>query len=274
MSIVGFACASPDKPMNDPEVVALNYVVKVREGVTFSDPPPLHHETSALRARLENGRLRIEPVAHYADAGAARASVEPFVRAWELDAALVSHRRDFWFEFENAEVRDRSPTPGPHMAAGSSVIKMTVSGTASFLVKRAAYPAPPKGFVVTDQVRHLWDRYEASIDGREPATSAGYYCYTALTALAPPGTKKGARVSWVASALNVEDQILRTLSDLTNVGDHRSARKYSPKPRMHTGAEVNWLRMAIRALTHRLGEWEFDRDASLPQLTMSALPPL
>lgn len=248
----------------------------VRENVTFVDPPPLAHDVPAFRVRLEGGELRIEMVDHFPDEHSAKNAVTPFLDGWEMDAALGAHRRDFWFRFERAEVIDRSPSPpSPGRVVGfvfATLANATLVATATVTSLRTTYPAPPRGFLVTGDVRHLWDRYEAAIDGREPATSAGYYCYTVLTALAPSATKKGQRLSWVAQALSIDEPVLRTLNALTNKGDATTARKHSPRPEAHTGAEVNWLRMAVRVLTRRVGEWEYDREAKLPQITMNDLP--
>ena len=261
--------------VKDPHVRALLYTMRVRPNVTYVDPPALDHDEPGFYAHLAAGDLRIDMKDHHASERSARAAVEPFLDAWEMDAALAAHRRDFRFEFARAEVIDRSPQPPGIVGVGSSVLgRLTMTATATVTSTRTAYPPPPRGFRVTDAVRQLWDRYEAAIDNREPATSAGYYCYTALMALAPPGTKKAQKLPWVARALSIDESVLKRIGELTNKGGPATARKFSPKPTPHTGAELNWLRMAVRLLTRRLGEWEFDRSAALPTITMSELPPL
>lgn len=262
--------------MKDPHVRALTYKMKVRENVTFVDPPALDHDEPRFHVHLAVGELRIELHDHHADEQSAKLAVTPFLDAWEMDAALAAHRRDFWFQFERAEVIDRSPQPpGSIVAFGMAVIaRATMSAHGTVTVQRAAYPAPPRGFVVTGAVRQLWDRYEATIDDREPPASAGYYCYTTLLGLTPNGTGKSEKLPWVARALSIDEPVLAKLNTLTNKGGPTTARKYSPRPEAHTGAELNWLRMAVRVLTRRLGEWEHDRQAALPMITMSDLPPL
>lgn len=262
--------------MNDPHVNALIYTLKVRETVTFVSPPPVLFETPVFAAKLADGELRIDMKEHFADAESAKSAVRGFLDAWELHDALTQHRRDVRFQFERAEIIDRTPSP-PGSATGSAMVCLagvTLSARATVSSQRSLYPVPPTNFMVTDRVRQLWDRYEASVEAREPAPSAGYYCFTTLMALAPHNTKKPDRLPWVASNLGIQPEVLHKLDKLTNKGSPELARKFSPRPIPHTGAEVNWLRMAVRVLALRLGEWEYDRTKELPKVTMSDLPAL
>lgn len=249
--------------------------MKVRENVIFENPPPIKHEHKAphFRAHLESGSLRIDFVDHFADELSAKRAVQPFLDAWEIDAALAYHRREFRFQFEHAEVIDRNPIGNlAGIASGHGRASATFGG-ATVTVGRPEYPRPPKAFVVTETVRQLWDRYEAAVDDREPATSVGYYCYTAITARAS-ALPKAKRVAAVAADLCVDAAVFTKLRDLTNKGDPKIARKHSPKPVPLTNAELHWIRMAVRVLTQRLGERECDRGAALQQIIMADLPPL
>jgi hypothetical protein len=71
--------------------------------VQFVKPPPIEHAAPGFRAHLADGDLRIELIDEYADVESATQAVAPFLAAWEMDAALTAHRRDFWFQFERAE---------------------------------------------------------------------------------------------------------------------------------------------------------------------------
>jgi hypothetical protein len=98
--------------MNDPHVQALHYRIKHADSVDFDKAPPLEHEEPGFSVRIEKGQANVVTKDHYATSESARAVVEPFLRAWELSAALFSVVDKFEFLFEYGDVIDRSPTPG------------------------------------------------------------------------------------------------------------------------------------------------------------------
>jgi hypothetical protein len=259
--------------VNDPHVVALLYRMKLIEGVTFSEAPPLEFEVKDFRGCLTDNELRIEIKGHIADVESAKAVVEPFLDAWELDAALAVQRREFRFVFERPEVIDRSPIAGIHGVMVASMPSVQVFGRGTVQVERVEYPPPPPAFAVNAMVRQLWDRYEAMLDGREPVPSAGYYCYTALETLVPRETAKADRATWPAEHLNVALPVLDMLQYLTNRGDG-DARKFSPSPNELTHRQLKWVRTALQLLIRRLGQRTADEHAVLEELTMNDLPKL
>jgi hypothetical protein len=257
--------------VNDPHISALVYRLKTRTEFSFVDPPPVEHHAPGFDARLSGDELRIAMREHYPTEKEARAAVQPFVDAWEVDAALAHGRRYFWFLFENSFVVDRQPSQGGLHGVLQATAQASASMRGTLSASRTTYPPPPTDFHVSALVRDLWDRYEATVDGRELITSAGYYCETGLTSLAPG--KKG-KPAWVARTLSIEEAILSKLNRLTNIGSAQTARKHSAQPVSHTGAEIAWLQRAVPMLIRRLGQWEHDRTAKLPILTMADLPPL
>lgn len=271
--------------MNDPHVVALHYRMCVRDSVTFESPPPLSHEAGPFTLHLKNGQVVVTMREHFDSEQAAREAVDPFLDTWVLHAALKAHRRDFWFEYEHAEVIDRAPPPEPPGVVGAGTALMASFGlhaTGTVSTTRRSYPAPPKSFARTPLVEALFHLYQSSVNERRFAAAAGYFALTAIkTRVREPGWPGGVeRSRLTASALGVEHAILQTLHDLTTEkGDITTGRKVSDKAELdrsrppHTGPQLNWICEAIRVLALRLGEWEADRSGLSP-LTMAHLPSL
>lgn len=271
--------------MNDPHVVALHYRMCVRDSVIFESPPPLLHEAGPFTLHLDGGRLRVTMQEHFSAEQLARETVDPFLDTWVLHAALRAHRRDFWFEYEHAEVIDRAPPPEPPgvVVAGTALMaRFEVHATGTVSTTRRAYPTPPESFCRTSLVEALFHLYQSSVNERRFAAAAGYFALTAIkTRVREPGWPGGVeRSKLAADALGVEHAIFQTLHDLTTEkGDITTGRKVSDKAELerprppHTGPELLWLCEAIRVLALRLGEWEADPNGLSP-LTMAHLPSL
>src|SRR5438045_7244447 len=97
--------------LNDPHVEALHYKITHAATVDFDQASSLAHDEPHFTVRIEGGRADIAMKSHYATADAARADVEPRLRAWELSATLECGPEDFKFDYENATIIDRNPTP-------------------------------------------------------------------------------------------------------------------------------------------------------------------
>src|SRR5690348_2137671 len=93
----------------DLHVQALRYKLRPNEQVSYKNPPAVEFQTSEARFKLEDGELTCEMLVHFSDAEAARAVVEPVIRAWELHAELELNRNELLFDFLTASVIDRSP---------------------------------------------------------------------------------------------------------------------------------------------------------------------
>jgi hypothetical protein len=259
--------------VRDPHVVALNYtLVTDPEAFEYKNPPAVDHETPAFRVRLADGRLRAEMIEHYATPEAAREIVDPFVRAWEIDAALRRGRRECRFEFDRPEMIDRNPEPGVAIAyLGSMTLRAT--GTVRWAkVIATTYPAPPDGFMASQDVQALMLHFEAVVAGRERLVDAAYFCLTVLQRRVGGGKHEA------ADEFVIHVDVLRKVGFLTSdqVGDERTARKLSQKStlRPHTGSELAWLQAAVRMMIRRLGEHDYNPSATLPTITMADLPSL
>lgn len=255
--------------MNDPHVVALHYRIETPETVTYDSPPAVEEETPQFTARLTEGRATVTLKEHFATAEAARELVDPYLRAWELAAALQFGRVELCFVFERPDIIDRNPTPGTITGAVCFLASASLSGTAIVRTIRREYPAPPQGFVVSLDAETLWHRYEGYTEGREPLLSMAYFCLTLLEARA------GSRLNAVR-LYGIHKNALNKLGELTALGDVQTARKIDQqgKSRPLTAQETIWVQAAVRALIRRVGEaeWASRTGAQLRQITMVDLP--
>ena len=265
--------------MRDPHVVSLRYRVETEETLSFENPAPVERETDRYRMRLADGTITVEMKEHHASQKTARECVEPFVRAWELEAAIQEGSRRIRFVFDGAEIIDRSPPPPSnnvevHRVEALAMIPIEVTARAH--VTRSSYPEPGN-FAVSPDVETMWMRYETYIAGRESLASMAFMCLSILVASAEASPEGRTLRNKAAKKYNVDEKVLSRLAYLTSeVGDERIARKV-PKDRKfrdHTGSEKAWIDAVVRSLIRRVGEWAFDPGASLRKLTMNDFPKL
>jgi hypothetical protein len=68
--------------LNDPHVATLRYQLETDASLAFGSPAPREHDTSTFALRLAGGLLTCDMEAYFASAVAAKAVVEPVLRAW------------------------------------------------------------------------------------------------------------------------------------------------------------------------------------------------
>jgi hypothetical protein len=262
--------------MNDPHVDSLRYNLVCSAHVRFNNPPPVEWDCDEFHLKLSDGILSATMKEHYPTEESARAAIEPFLRAWEIEAGLARNRPSFTFEFADSVTIDRSP---PQSNAGNITV-MALSGTvkitghAVFVVTSGKYPQPPFGFKATEEVQRLWQRYSGYIEGKEPILSMAYFCLTVLERTT--GVKNGAR-KLVCSKYNIEQAVRDKLGDLTSAkGGPDEARKFdfeaSGDPL--TGPERHWVESVVKALIRRKAEFDADPTLAFPKITMNDFPPL
>ena len=253
--------------MNDPHVEALHYRIKHADSVDFDKAPPLEREEPGFSVRIENGHVTIVMKEHHPTAESARAVVEPFLRAWELQSALFSAADKFEFAFQNSEVIDRRPTPGVLHAQGIEVKSPNIASV-SVRVSRASYPGPPVGLACDDNVDLMLIRYCEWCEGRRSLGEAAYFCLTVLRLAAGNGKRAAAQEFGIA--LSVIDK----LGTLTDEKGGREARKAKGAKNEFTNAELTWLQEVMKTIIRRAAEVAYDSHASRKQITMADLPSL
>jgi hypothetical protein len=256
--------------MTDPHVESLRYRLEAGKGVTFNNPPPIDYDAKAYWLHLEDDILTIEMKDHFDTERKARESVEGFLQAWEIKAALDFGKDEIHFVFEGSRIIDRNPPPPgqPQVAEASIELSTSAAISVSGQVTRQSYPAPPSSFKVSPDVETMWSRYQAFIDNREPLTSMGYFCLTLLQQSAG-GPKQAANM------YNIEQVVLKKLSELTSTrGDKAEARKLGAGAKLTplTGDERLWMMEAVKALIRQKAHYDFDSTMPLQQLKISDLP--
>jgi hypothetical protein len=259
---------SKGTPMRDPHVVALRYRLETGPQLSFNDPPPVERELDSFTIRLDNGHVHVEMKDHFATVVAARLEVEPFLRSWEIKAALRYGPDAITFGFDGPHVIDRDPPP-----PSASVIEPTEA--AAIIAKLAIvqftstqYPDPPDAFVASPDVVAMWDRYEYVLAGRgDLLTSVARWCLTTIE------QGSGGRPR-AAGRYCISDNVLETLARLAHGGDEKTARKRFPGQILcpHTPAEIAWMKCAIPRIIQRVGEWTAHPDRNWPQITMGDFP--
>jgi hypothetical protein len=253
--------------MNDPSVSVLRYRLVTRYGISYNDPPAIEHDFPDYRLKLDKGVLSFRMKSHYATVDCARAAVQGYLRAWELQTLLDSGSGRLNFEFDGAQVIDRDPPPGTHVHV-SGVLALALTGHAEVRVSIGRYPGLPGKFLATPLVEMLSHRYQLYLEGKDILTTTGYFCLSALQEDA--GGRKAAAAKYKI-ALGVLDKLGELTSD---VGDPSTARKldrFSQK-RPHTGKEKTWVVEAVKILIKRVAEDGFNRTARFKEITMADLP--
>lgn len=271
----------------DFHVVFLRYKLRPSDQVTYVSPTPVEFETEEGRFRLAEGKLTCELKSHFSTAKEAQAVVVPVLRAWEVDADLRRTRGELRFEFDGADIIDRSPLPPGvirgHLHALTGEVALSAAGTVSFHLTRVHYPEPPGTFRLNPDAESILLRYQGYLDGREPLLAMGYFCLTVLFASASSSsasrttrdTRPGrAKVRMAAKKYRIEEAVLRKMAELTTRrGDRTSARKATAGPALPlTSPEKAWLEAALQKFIWRLGDTR--PVTALPVITLADLPRL
>jgi hypothetical protein len=241
--------------MRDPHVSALYYDVGSGEGIHFGDPPRVTLTNHLGTFELVNGKLIIQPADHYSNGDEARAVMDPFLRAWVVNADLTHNIGAITFKFASVHKIDRSPwrsgpTDGSVSAAADD--RAVVSESASANITQNSYPLPPEDFRTTAEVELAYARWRAYRKGREPLQSMAHAISTLFEAIS--GGRREA-----AKTFNVDIRVLSMLGRLSSTkGDATN--------------ESSWLDAVVRRLVRRIGEHA--AGSELPEITMSDCPPL
>jgi hypothetical protein len=259
--------------MNDPHIEALHYSVRHAEDVDYNKAPPLSRDIGGFTVRIENGRAEVTMNSHYGTVETARAEVEPFLRAWELTAALQFRPGKFELVYDRATIADRNPTPGD-ISFTEPFADADFFPSAAVHVECLKYPDPPSvGIVCAPAVELMFKAYCLYRENRAKLGEAANFCLTVLEEypFAPRKDPRGA----AAQRYAVARRILNKLSDLAaEKGGPDHARKARGVEKPFTAAERCWLEETMKRLILRAAEIAGDPAVALPQITMADLPSL
>jgi hypothetical protein len=246
----------------------MHYTIGSGEGISYRDPEALSFSNHLGDFDLVDKELRIKPIEHFPDEGEARTAIEPFLRAWEIEADLTSNVGAIRFTFERVELIDRDPPPpgSPQVIAVKAVSFAFATGSASLHVICRRYPQPPQTFRATPEVQHAYRRWIGFRSGREPLQSMAYFVLTLLESVAG-GRQKAART------FQIDPAVLGTIGRLSSTkGDESTARKAGSGLPFEElwGTEKRWLEEAVRRVIYQLGQHA--SAAPLELLSMDDLP--
>jgi hypothetical protein len=251
--------------MNDPHVAALHYTVGHADHVVYDNAQPLTYDTPGFTVQVENGRAVVTMKTHHATEEAARAEIEPFLRAWELSAALKSRPGEFELVYAKSTIVDRQPTPGTRVVVAEFRLPAEFTKAQA---TRSNYPDPPPSGIARDEtVDLMFERFSRYCEGRTTLGDAANLCLTALE-------KTGDGRKGAAQRYSVAKPVLNKLGTLCASKGGLEARKAKGTATAFTSAERQWLEETMKCLIRRAAEIAADLNASLPQLTMADLPPL
>ena len=250
--------------MNNPHINKIFYSLVTNDKLSFKNCPALIIEEETHKFILENDILTCELITHFPDIDSARELIEPFLRAWELDAALKNGSEYFNFVFKKAEIINSAPSPNNASIEIILQCPPLPNTRVSFHLTNPIFPNPPLGFSTNPDVETLWFRYKMYQEGKEPLLSMAYFCYSYLTYLS--GNQKEA-----SSTYFIKLDVLKKLSELTSTrGDKKTARKIKNHDfQPLTGQEQKWIEECVKKIIRRLGE---NITSSTSMITMADLP--
>ena len=266
--------------MNDPHVEALLYSIVHEKSVSYDDAQPLECERGAFRVEMKDGDVRFELKVHFSTEEAARKAVEPYIRAWELDAALQSRPGEFQLRFEKAEVIDRSPTPGVVNLSGT--IRAGTAEVRGRITVGKQYPIPPSSVILDAEdadVLTIYHRLEGYFCGKEPLPSMAYFCLTMLehtSRFKAHNSKRRTPKPRQAAACKygIDLAVLNKVGDLTANKGGDLARKADGASSDLTALELQFLEKAVKIMIRRVAEVAHDPKRNSQVITLSDLPNL
>jgi hypothetical protein len=242
-----------------PRVVSIEYRFRPESDVhDYSKAPPWTGPLGDFDARLDDGVLTAIPTVDFLSADDARASIEPHLAAWRLNADLAQGVV-VAFDFERADVVTPGVNTGTFLAARAGF-----AGVGTVRIEHDDYPTPAMTPLATsplvgDLVRLLHD-----IRARGP-----YLLATANLLLTRIEYEFGGKPG-AARALRVSGNVLDALGRLSVVNDPRFRRKVEGDERALTDAELLWIDEAARRVVGQVAQTA--ASGSPTRVTMGDLP--
>jgi hypothetical protein len=263
--------------MSDLHVNSMTYEVKAGAGALFNEKSCLQRSTDQFDLEVRGGLAVFRFKAHFANEGEARQVTEALIRTWQIWDGTEHAPGELCFIFQSADVVDRAP---PASAPGGNIdISVTMSAMGTMRVEKLTvsrdYPAPPDGFIASEEVRAMYYQYEALRAGTMPLGMVAYLCLNVLERRMTLKYDSTQKLRTKASAdYTVDEDVLNTLGDLSSKKGGKEARKAEGLSSDFTGSETRWLHAVIRALIRRVGEVDAGPKKPLVPITMTSLPPI
>lgn len=158
--------------MNDPHVVVLLYRIEHDNTVKYDEALPIEHEEAAFRIKVADKQVRIELKEYYNTEDAALTAVGPYIRSWELGAALHGRPSQFRLKFQRSEIIDRNQPPADPREVRLSALPLTAQATLSqptFAMTKEYPPLPSELALDPDDpdVLTMHNRYKGYLEEKE-----------------------------------------------------------------------------------------------------------
>jgi hypothetical protein len=202
--------------------------------------------------------LEARPVRGYRSARDAESDIRPFLDTWAAWVELTE-QAPVEFKLRHWAVVDDDPPPGQSSNAVATV--SDAEGPRYMrppLVFKRHPPVPPVGFRTTPILEQLRRRWRLVFDRLALPTVEGYFIYTVILAIHGADTKN--RRANAARALNVDEAVLRKVSELTSIaGDMAERRKLDSRTDLANlthlaAADELWLVNAVTNLLIRMAQ--------------------
>jgi hypothetical protein len=257
--------------MSEAHVEKLFYRVLVPEHTDYETAASISGETEDFNWNLSKDQLVIEIKAHYQTEDEAREAIDQYLKAWEVMAALHHAPECLTFSFDRSEVSDQPPRASDSdnielNPSASEVIQL--SDVLRFHESHSDFPAPPEKFRLSPETEMMFDRYKLYRAGRESLLGTAYWCLTVVEYSA-----RGKEEA--ADQYRIDLKVLRKLGELCgNRRDTTGAGKLKKQAGITPlkSTEREWIRSVVKRLILRAGEYSFDPNAKLPQITVSDFP--
>ncbi len=165
--------------MNDPHVEALIYRVVHSERVNYDKAGALEYENETFKVTVKEKSATFEMKAHCSTEQEAKARLEPFIKRWELAAALKRGPGEFGLEFEKAHVIDRQPPAGIVLYPETAKFSTTFY-PATLTLGRNSYPSVAENIAIDPDVEVMCRRYALYREGKDTLAAMAYFCLTVL----------------------------------------------------------------------------------------------
>ena len=255
--------------MNDPHVVALNYLIEHSRSIDYSDAEPLVVNDRKFQLTVENGRVRFELKQHFASVDDARKEIDDYIHRWEFDTSLKRGPNSFRLKFERPEVVDRNPIPGVVSLSATSSLG-TLESSVQLVAVPPYYPSPPSDIALNPDIETMHHRYMGYKNGREPLASMAYFCLTVIESI---GKSKNKRKD-AAEYFDISPKVLNEIGYLSSTHGGPDARKHEGTECPLSPAQSDFLNAAVRAIIRRAAQKAHSPQKTLPMISWKNLPPL
>lgn len=246
-----------------PHVAWLRYVVASTPSYRLGDNATYEGELDGFRASVCHNLAEFRPTKHFRSEAEARSALEPQLRAWELNAAMVHVPGVIEFTFRHSKIRERPLGPGEL----EGVVAMTFAGNLTAHVTIENVPPPPIGFAVDPMVRALASFY---LLARKTPDVILHMAYAMTTCL----EHHLGSLTDAAKVLRVSRPIFEKLNSLSSSrGEGAQVRKFIPRatPQPLTAGEREWVEQMIRLIVERAGA-SAAGAADLPEINFGTHP--